>query len=464
MRSFMDKDFLLDSAVARELYHDHAASCPIIDYHNHLSPKDMATGRRFQNLTQLWLEGDHYKWRAMRAQGVDESLITGNSTDWQKFQAWAAVVPRLVGSPLHHWTHLELQRYFQIHQTLTPATAEEIWERTREKLSQPDYEPLGLLKKMNVLALCTTDDPVDSLQWHQGLAENGNQQLSSITSVRVLPTFRPDRFLSIAEPGWREVLKELEQTCGIQIASYHHLQEALVRRLDFFYSLGCRVTDHGLSQLCLEEGNGEQVFERAMDGASLSGKEVAVFQNSLLTFLCSHYHRRDMAMQLHIGPLRNQSPRLLALLGRDAGGDTIGRPVDSWQLGRFLGQLEASNILPKTILYNMNPTDNAMLSTMAATFAPRVQFGAAWWLNDHLRGIRSQLWELMETGQLASSVGMLTDSRSFTSFVRHEYFRRILCNVLGKLVEEGLYPWEREVLGNLVEAICWKNCRDFLGI
>lgn len=424
----------------------------------------MATGRRIKNLTQLWLEGDHYKWRAMRAQGVDESLITGKSTGWQKFQAWAAVLPRLVGSPLHHWTHLELRRYFHIRQTLTPATAEEVWETAREKLSQPDYEPLSLLKKMNVLALCTTDDSVDSLQWHQSLAKNGNQQLSSTASVRVLPTFRPDRFLSIADSGWREALKELEQACGIQVASCHHLQEALALRLDFFCSLGCRVTDHGLSQLYLEEGDGEQVFERAMDGASLSSKEVAIFQNKLLTFLWGQYQRRDMVMQLHIGPLRNQSPRLLSLLGRDVGGDTIGRPVDSLQLGRFLGRLEASNSLPKTILYNMNLTDNAMLSTMAATFAPRVQFGAAWWLNDHLRGIRSQLWELMETGQLASSVGMLTDSRSFISFVRHEYFRRILCNALGELVEEGLYPWDGEALGDLVEAVCWKNCRDFLGI
>lgn len=420
MTPFMDRDFLLDSPAAKTLYHDYAENCPIYDYHNHLSPREIAEKRCFANLTELWLGGDHYKWRAMRACGVDEERITGSAPAYEKFLAWAAVVPQLAGCPLYHWTHLELQRYFGIYEPLSPKTAEMIWNKTCEML--PAMDSVTLLNMQKVKLLCTTDDPADTLEWHKKIAEDPT------IPFKVRPSFRPDRFLNLTVPG---------------CTTLEEAKAFLSKALDKFETAGCKVSDHGFAHF-----------------SYVRGTETA----ELLLWLGEEYCRRGMAMQLHLGPIRNQSPRILQKLGADAGGDSVGVTTDPFQLGAFLGDLEAKGCLPNTVLYNLNPAENAVLSTLAATFAPKVQYGAAWWFNDNLRGMQRQIDEIMETGNLAKSVGMLTDSRSFSSFPRHEYFRRILCGRIGRLVEDGLYPDDMETLGNIVENICWKNAKEFFDL
>ena len=426
MSAFMDRDFLLDTPMARALYHGYAARQPIFDYHNHLSPRDIAEHRRFRDLTELWLEGDHYKWRAMRACGVAEREITGDAAPYEKFLAWAKVLPRLVGSPLYHWTHLELQRYFGITEPLTGDSAERIWQQTREQLRGDGYDTVSLLARMNVRVLCTTDDPADDLAWHRRIAADES------IPFRVLPSFRPDRYLADPKGPAAKAL------CDRYGAS--DLDEALEAALDYFCRNGCLVSDHGFGDFPYGK---DAEFSRRMRR------------------LGAAYAKRGVAMQLHLGPIRNVSPRLYGLLGPDAGGDSVGRTADPVALGTFLGDLEREGNLPRTVLYNLNPAESTVLSTLAATFAPRVQYGAAWWFNDHLRGMEAQLDELMETGALSASVGMLTDSRSFTSFVRHEYFRRILCRKLGRLVEEGLYPDDEATLGELVRGVCYENAAGF---
>ena len=426
MKPFMDRDFLLDTPLAGTLYHEYAEDQPIYDYHNHLSPKDIAEHRRFRDLSELWLESDHYKWRAMRANGISEYYITGEAPAYEKYEKWAEVLPRLAGSPLYHWTHLELQRYFGITEPLTPKTARAIWEKTREMLRGDGFNAGSLLERMNVRVLCTTDDPADTLEWHKRIAADRT------IPFRVLPSFRPDRYL--AEPEG-EAAKELCEKYGTD-----DLCAALEKALDFFCENGCAVSDHGFS--VFNYGRNPRFTE-------------------LMDFLGAQYARREIVMQLHLGPVRNNSPKLYRSFGPDAGGDSVGSATDSFALSAFLGSLEDRGALPKTILYNLNPADNRMLSTMAGNFAPKVQYGAAWWFSDHLRGIEEQLHELMETGALASSVGMLTDSRSFTSFVRHEYFRRILCRTLGRLVEDGLYPDDVQALGRVVTDVCCGNAERF---
>lgn len=419
MNDFMNQDFLLHSDSAKLLYHEYAKDCPIIDYHNHLPPKDIAERRVFSTLTELWLAADHYKWRAMRACGVAEEYITGGASDYERFMAWAETVPRLVGSPLYHWTHLELQRYFGICEPLTPYNARAIWVETKEKLKS--LGTVTLLEMQNVHVVCTTDGPFDSLEYHLAIAADPD------ISIKVLPSFRPDSYLSVLHSGYKDL---------------DSLKAALSQALDRFQVLGCKVADHGFSQFHYIPGT--------EDG-------------ELLLWLAEEYFRRDMVMQLHLGPIRNQSPRLFEQLGADAGGDSVGFTCDPSMLGAFLGDLEKRGALPKMILYNINPADNMVLSTLAATFAPRVQYGAAWWFNDSIRGMGRQIDELMETGQLSKSVGMLTDSRSFSSFPRHEYYRRILCDKLGGLIEKGEYPKDIETLGAMVKAICYDNPLNFFG-
>ena len=429
MNEFMGRDFLLTTDTASRLYHGYAENQPIYDYHNHLSPREIAEHRRFHNLTELWLEADHYKWRAMRACGVDERLISGDAPAWDRFEAWASVMPRLVGSPLYHWTHLELQRYFGIYDVLCPGTARSIWDRTSEMMEGDGFDAVSLLEKMNVKVLCTTDDPIDDLRWHKEIAAD-----SSIP-FKVLPAFRPDKYLS----GTPEALKENSaRLC--EKYNTGSVESALGRALDYFCQMNIVVTDHGFS-----------VFDYGANSRL----------TKLMDFLGREYARRGVVMQLHLGPIRNNSPRLMSLIGPDAGGDSVGRTADPFVMSAFLGKLENEGNLPRTILYNLNPNDNRMLSTMAGNFAPKVQYGAAWWFNDHIRGMRDQIDELMETNALSSSVGMLTDSRSFTSFVRHEYFRRILCARLGELVESGQYPADIETLGKIVSDICYNNAVNF---
>ena len=461
MKAFMNDEFLLTNQVGSELYHKYAEHCPIIDYHNHLPPKEIFQRRRYENLTQLWLEGDHYKWRCMRVCGVPEEFVTGHADEKEKFFHFARIMPKLIGTPVYHWTHLELQRYFHIHIPLSEATAQEIWDKTCAMLAGDGFDPVSLLEKMNVKVLCTTDDPADSLEWHQKLAAEPE------IPFRTLPSFRPDRFLHIDQTAWMVALEQLGERYGA-ITDWDSLLAALSRALDFFCELGCRVTDHGFIRFRYRsDGDPAAVMEKALSGAALCEEEIAVYQGALLRFLAGEYERRDLIMQMHLGPIRNNSPKLLASFGPDAGGDSIGAVTDPFLLSVFLGDLERADRLPKTILYNLNPADSAMLATMAANFASngaRVQYGAAWWFHDHIRGISAQLDQLMENGLLAGSAGMLTDSRSFTAFVRHEYFRRILCDKLGNLVEQGQYPYDPEALGALVEDVCWRNVARWFSV
>lgn len=459
MKAFMNEEFLLTNETGSRLFHDYAESCPIIDYHNHLSPKDIYERRRYDNLTQLWLECDHYKWRCMRVCGVSEEYITGNAPEYEKFLRFAEVMPRLIGTPVYHWAHLELQRYFGIDTPLNANTAYDIWNRTCAMLAEDGYDAVSLLAKMRVRVLCTTDDPADDLSWHLKLAQDKD------IPFKTLPSFRPDRFLHIDQQPWKTALQQLGDRYGA-ISDWNSLLAALEKSLDFFCSAGCRVTDHGFIRFRYAEGDPAPVMAKALAGEALTEQEISVYQGALLRFLAARYEKRDLAMQLHLGPIRNNSPKLFASFGADAGADSIGSATDPFMLGAFLGDLESADSLPKTILYNLNPADSAMLATMAVNFSSngaKVQYGAAWWLHDHIRGISEQLDQLMETGLLSASVGMLTDSRSFTSFTRHEYYRRILCDKIGALVERGEYPCDIEFLGSMVQDICYRNAETWFG-
>ncbi len=459
MKAFMNEEFLLTTETGSRLFHEYAETCPIIDYHNHLSPKDIFLRRRYENLTQLWLECDHYKWRCMRVCGVDEYYITGTAPEYEKFLKFAEIMPRLIGNPVYHWAHLELQRYFGINTPLNADTAKDIWDKTCAILSGDGYDAVSLLDKMQVKVLCTTDDPADDLEWHLKLAQD------STIPFKTLPSFRPDRFLHIDQQPWKTALSQLGDRYG-KITDWSSLLEALNKSLDFFSAAGCRVTDHGFIRFRYAEGDPAPVMAKALTGESLTEDEISVYQGALLRFLASAYEKRGLAMQLHLGPIRNNSPKLFASFGADAGGDSIGAATDPFLLSSFLGDLEKSDTLPKTLLYNLNPADSAMLATMAVNFSAngaKVQYGAAWWLHDHIRGISEQIDQLMETGLISASVGMLTDSRSFTSFTRHEYYRRILCDKLGSLVERGEYPCDMEFLGSMVQDICWRNAVNWFG-
>ncbi len=455
MKAFMDRDFLLTTETGKTLFHDYATDCPIIDYHNHLSAKEIFERRTYENLTQLWLEADHYKWRCMRVCGVPEKYVTGDASDFEKFAAFAKILPRLIGSPVYHWAHLELQRYFGIYTPLREETAKDIWDQTCAQLSGEGFDAVSLLDRAKVKVLCTTDDPADDLAWHLKLKDD------EAVPFGTLPSFRPDRFLHIDQrENWEKAMTQLGERYAMTIDSWENLKDALRKSLDFFQEAGCKVTDHGFTKFRYAVGDAESVFNKALKGGVLTEEEIAVYQGGLLRFLAAEYTNRNMAMQLHLGPIRNNSPKVMAAFGADGGGDSIGSATDPYLLGAFLGDLEGADALPKTILYNLHPADSAMLATMAVNFAAdgaRVQYGAAWWLHDHIRGISEQLDQLMETGTISGSVGMLTDSRSFTSFTRHEYFRRILCDKLGTLVERGEYPADLDFLGKMVTDICWKN-------
>ncbi len=455
MKTFMDKDFLLTTETSKELFHTYAEDCPIIDYHNHLSAKEIYERRTYENLTQLWLEADHYKWRCMRVCGVPEKYVTGDASDYEKFEAFAGIMPRLIGSPVYHWAHMELQRYFGIDTPLSESTAKEIWDKTSAMLQGEEFDAVSLLNRMEVKVLCTTDDPADDLAWHLKL--KADETLPFVT----LPSFRPDRFLHVDQrENWEKALAQLGERYDVMINSWEAMLDALRKSLDFFQTTGCKVTDHGFTKFRYAAGDPKPVFEKALADEQLTEEELAVYQGALLRFLAEEYAHRNLAMQLHLGPIRNNSPKVMRAFGADGGGDSIGLDTDPYLLGAFLGDLEDADALPKTILYNLNPADTAMLATMAVNFAvdgAKVQYGAAWWLHDHIRGISEQLDQLMETGAISRSVGMLTDSRSFTSFARHEYFRRILCDKLGQIVERGEYPADIEFLGKMVQDICWKN-------
>ena len=463
MKPFMDQDFLLHSDVARRLYHKAAETMPILDYHCHISPKEIAEDRHFDNITSLWLGGDHYKWRFMRACGVEERFITGNAPDKEKFFKWAEVLGRAVGNPLYHWSHLELQRYFDYHGILNKDSAEQVWNLCNEKLADPSMSARSIIERSNVTLLCTTDDPVDSLEYHMQLAEDKS------FPVQVLPAWRPDRAISIGKSDFPDYIHTLAEVSGISITTFEDLKKALSIRMDYFSNLGCLVSDHGLPYVMFSPASDsliEEIFNKRMQGQMVDAQEELQYETALLLFLGREYRHRNWVMQLHYGVRRDNNHKMFARIGADTGFDSMNDFAFAPMLGAFLNDMDEDDALPKTVLYSLNPGDNPMLASMAGNFtAPgirsKVQFGTAWWFNDHKYGMESQLATLSSIGMLSTFIGMLTDSRSFLSFPRHEYFRRILCNQIGNWVENGEYPANLEFLKEMVENISYNNAVSY---
>jgi len=454
----------LTTETAQHLYHHHAAKMPIIDYHCHLSPQMIAEDYRFKTITELWLGGDHYKWRAMRANGVSEEYITGNASDWEKFQKWAETVPYTFRNPLYHWTHLELRTAFGITETLNPDSAKRIYDACNAKLTEEGMSARGLMKHYNVKVVCTTDDPIDSLEYHRSIRESGFE-------IKVLPTWRPDKAMAVNDSAnYQKYIAQLGLVTGIHIQSYTQLLEALQKRHDFFASEGCKVADHGVSAFpwaeCTET-EAASLFEKVITGNELQAEEVTKLQTAILLELCRMNHAKGWVQQFHFGPMRNVNSRMFRQLGPDTGFDTIGDYTNGQALAHFLDALNADGRLTKTILYNINPGENAVIAAMCANFQDgsipgKIQFGSGWWFNDQIDGMEQQMNTLSLQGLLSRFVGMLTDSRSFVSYPRHEYFRRILCNLIGKDVEEGLIP-ESEMprVENMIEDICYNNAKEY---
>ena len=461
MKRFMDADFLLTTDTAKRLYHDVAAKCPIIDYHCHLSPKEIAEDKHFSSITELWLSGDHYKWRLMRSFGFAERFITGDASDREKFRAWAETLSLAIGNPLYHWSHLELRYYFGYDGILNGETADTVFDLCNEKLRDPAFSARNLILRSDVAALCTTDDPADSLKWHKQIADSG-------FAVKVLPSFRPDKTLGIEKPEWTSYLNTLGTAASTEINSFETLCTALYERAAFFASLGCRVSDHGLAAVpyapATEEAI-EAIFAKRLRGEALDTRELAQFKTALLIFLGRTYARLGWVMQLHFGVIRDNAKRVYRVLGPDAGVDSIGDAVSISELASFLNALDETDELPKTILYSLNPNDNAALATVMGCFQRdvpcKLQLGSAWWFNDHKKGMQAQLLDLAAEGHLATFVGMLTDSRSFLSYARHEYFRRILCDLIGAWVENGEFPNDEAALNHIVRGISFDNARKY---
>jgi len=463
MKPFLDENFLLQTPTAQKLYHGFAKDLPIIDYHNHLPPDQIAGNINFKNLTQVWLYGDHYKWRAMRTNGINEDYITGGKSDYEKFEKWAATVPYTLRNPLYHWTHLELQRYFGVHDLLSVKTAQSIYDKATAQLQTPEYSVQGLLSKMKVETVCTTDDPVDDLQFHQALKKEGS-------FVKMLPAFRPDKAMN---PDDLEVLNayinKLEEVTHTSIDSYDAYLSALKSRHDYFAANGCSVSDHGLEQIYAEDYTEEEIsniFQKIRAKRSISLEENLKFRSALLFQFAIWNHEKGWVQQYHLGALRNNNARMLKQLGPDTGWDSIGDFSQGRQLSKFLNKLDTEDRLAKTILYNLNPADNELMAAMIGNYndgsvAGKVQFGSAWWFLDQKDGMTKQINALSNMGLLSKFVGMLTDSRSFLSFPRHEYFRRILCNLFGEDVENGELPDDLEWIGKIVSDICYYNAKNY---
>lgn len=453
--SFIHDDFMLGNETGRRLFHDYAEKMPIIDYHCHLDPKIIAEDHQFRNITELFLGGDHYKWRAMRSNGVDERYITGDAPDREKFQKWAETMPYLLGNPLYHWTHLELKRYFDIDEVLCPDTAEMIWNRCNALLAKEEFSARNLILRSNVKVICTTDDPADTLCYHQKLKAEG-------FPVRVLPTFRPDKAVNVD----LETFVPYMQTLGV--SSYDALIATLQDKIDYFHQNGCRLSDHALDVIPYATGDPSKVFEKAMHGEAITKEEADCFKTAVISACAEKYEALGWTMQLHIGAMRNNNQKMYQALGADTGYDSINDLSIAKPLALFMDALERKDALPKTILYTLNPKDNYVLATMLGNFqkAPtpgKIQFGSGWWFNDQRDGMESQMRALANLGLLSRFVGMLTDSRSFVSYPRHEYFRRILCNLIGSWVEKGEYPNDDAMLKTIVEGICYHNAERYFG-
>lgn len=467
MKQFNDENFLLQSVTAQRLYHDYAEGLPIIDYHCHLNPKYVADNHRFENLSRIWLEGDHYKWRAMRANGVDERFITGDdTTDWEKFEKWAATVPYTMRNPLYHWTHLELKTAFGVENLLNPSTAKEIYRHCSDMLQQESHSSRGLMNHYNVEVVCTTDDPVDSLEHHLKVKEDG-------FGIKMLPTWRPDKAMAVENPSeFRAYVDRLSEVSGVSISSYADMIDALQKRHDFFASVGCRLSDHGLGCFYAEDYAEEEIeafFARAYVGEILDSLEVAKFKTAMLVAFAEMDHDAGWTQQFHYGALRNTNSQMMAKIGPDTGYDSIGDFTVGEKMAKFFDMLAMRDKLGKTIIYNLNPRDNELVATMAGNFqdgrygAGKIQFGSGWWFLDQKDGMERQMTALSNLGLLSRFVGMLTDSRSFLSYPRHEYFRRTLCNLLGSDIEQGLLPAsEIDFIGReIVAKVCYHNAKDY---
>lgn len=465
MKPFMDEDFLLTTATARELYHQAAKSMPVLDYHCHINPREIAEDRRFNNITELWLGGDHYKWRYMRACGVEERYITGDVSDKEKFLKWAEVLGKAIGNPLYHWSHLELQRYFDYYGTLNASTAEEVWDLCNQKLADPSMSARSIILKSNVTLLCTTDDPVDSLEYHTAIAEDPT------FPVQVLPAWRPDRAVMINKPDFPSYMEQLSQASGISISTYEDLKQALIVRMEYFAKRGCLVSDHGLPYVMYVPADDTvicDIFQKRLHGAYVTPSEELQYETALLLFLGREYHRLGWVMQLHYGVRRDNNTKMFASIGADTGFDSIGDPAPVSQLADFLNALCLTDELPKTILYSLNPKDNEAIDCIMGCFqdssaVSKLQHGSAWWFNDHQKGMKEHLLSLASLGNLSGFIGMLTDSRSFLSYTRHEYFRRILCELLGELVENGEFPKDMVTLSEIVRDISYNNAVRYFG-
>jgi glucuronate isomerase len=463
MKRFLDENFLLQTETAKKLYHDFAEKMPVIDYHCHLPVQQIADDINFENLTQIWLYGDHYKWRAMRTNGVDESYITGDKTDFEKFEKWADVVPYTLRNPLYHWTHLELQRYFDVHELLKPASAKEIYKHCTKKLQTKEYSVKNLLRKMNVEVVCTTDDPTDSLKYHQKIKADGFE-------IKVLPAFRPDKAMNVDDVSeFNLYIKKLEIASGINVTSYQSYLDALKQRHDFFATMGCSVSDHGLEYIYADDYTDDEiiaVFNKISNGRELLSEEKAKFKSAMLYVFAIWDHEKNWVQQYHLGALRNNNIRMLEVSGTDTGWDSIGDFQQGEKLTRFLGRLDSTNQLAKTILYNVNPSDNELIATMTGNFNDgsipgKIQFGSAWWFLDQKDGMTKQLNALSNAGLISRFVGMITDSRSFLSYPRHEYFRRLVCNLFGEEIENGELPNDLQWTGKIIKDICYYNTKQY---
>lgn len=465
MNKFMDDDFLLDTPSAKKLFHEYAEHMPICDYHCHLSPKEIYENRQPENISQLWLSGDHYKWRAMRSAGVEEKYCTGDAAPKEKFEKFAYALQYCIGNPLYHWAHIELQRYFGIDTPLNAKTAQDIYERANQAIASGDFRPQSLIKKSNVKVVCTTDDPVDNLEYHKLLKGTDG------FDCKVLPSFRPDKALNIHLDGFAEYIKTLGESAKVEIQSYRDVIDALLKRADYFDSVGCKVSDQAFEYVPFakaEDEEIERIFKKAMNGERITAEESDKYRTPVLLALGKKYHQLGWAMEIHIGAIRNNSTRMFEKLGADTGFDSVGDCEIAITLSRFLDALDYENALPKTILFNLNDKDNTVLATMLGNFQSseadsKIQFGPAWWFLDTMDGMTNQMKALGNLGVLGKFVGMETDSRSFTSYGRHEYFRRIMCRLLGRWVEDGWYAFDEDILKEIIQGICYNNAMKYFG-
>ena len=465
LEPFINDNFLLNSKTAQILFHEYARDMPIIDYHCHLDPKEIYENKKYRNITELWLGSDHYKWRAMRGCGIEEKYITGDAGDKEKFLKWSQTIPYCIGNPLYHWTHLELKRYFDISEALNPSTAEKMWDELNRKLQSDEFSARSLIRKSNVKVICTIDDPADSLEYHLALAKDKS------FDTRVLPAFRPERAVNIEKEGFNQWLRLLSKAAGLEIETYNDFKQALRQRIEFFHRAGCRLSDHGFDYSAYSEATDDElqgIFNKAIRHELLKNEEINKYRTGILLFLAGEYRKMGWAMQFHLGTLKDVNQRRYGLIGPDSGFDAMGDSCIIGALSKLLNKLDENGQLPKTILYSINQKDNDSLIALATCFPEegipaKVQLGSGWWFNDTKDGMVNQMASLANIGLLSKFIGMLTDSRTFISYTRHEYFRRVLCNLLGRWVENGEAPSDMDLLGRMVQDICFYNAKNYFG-